>query len=526
MGNDAIRTTTWRRLLAGFGAAVLVVGALATAPASPAAAAATSTITGTVSFASNTKLSLAKGGSIQVFTAGCTWVSPLKVTWKGNSYRVTLEKAGRYRVSYANYQKSAKAPYGLSSAECGNSPVVTVGTGKTVKRNLAAKANGKLLTSGLTIKNSEWVQVYDAKTRKMVGYTHQNGADLHPGSYKLAKVTYDAKKQRTVIVQVFGTRSLSISRGATVKLGAARALSANFGKKKTSTVRTFSYRAKVDLRGAAKVGQVVSAKSYGFPSKTKFTYQWFRSGGAGRDGRIAGVSGPNYRLKAADAGAWISVIVTAKRSGYAQAQYYPDKLVQAYTLTAMEGESIEGVTPENEATVGQPVAVSPATFAQSDVHVSYTWYDADWAQIGWEAAYTPTEDQAGNLMYLTVIYSKPGYRNIDRTYEFLVRDAEPLPELVALSDEVVSGLNANDAAVVGTAMTVSPAEFEAADVVAEFVWEDGVGNVLGAGSTFVPTEDLRERGLILRITYSKTGFEPLVVSRSFELEPAEPEPVP
>lgn len=85
---------------------------------------------------------------------------------------------------------------------------------------------------------------------------------------------------------------------------------------KLTTLPVVSYQrpvaaGSVEVSGAAKVGVKVAAKTVGWASGTRFSYQWLRDGRA-----IRWAQGPRYRLHGADLGHRISVTVTGRKPGY------------------------------------------------------------------------------------------------------------------------------------------------------------------------------------------------------------------
>ncbi|WP_130176100.1 excalibur calcium-binding domain-containing protein [Cryobacterium sp. SO1] len=66
------------------------------------------------------------------------------------------------------------------------------------------------------------------------------------------------------------------------------------------------------ISGTPRVGQVLSATAGAWaPAPTTLTYQWKRAGVT-----IAGATGTTYRVRPGDAGAALTVTVTAKRASY------------------------------------------------------------------------------------------------------------------------------------------------------------------------------------------------------------------
>jgi hypothetical protein len=65
------------------------------------------------------------------------------------------------------------------------------------------------------------------------------------------------------------------------------------------------------IKGKARVGTKLKAVKGKWTAKSKISYRWYRDGKA-----IKGAKSATYKVKSADAGAKITVKVTAKKAGF------------------------------------------------------------------------------------------------------------------------------------------------------------------------------------------------------------------
>lgn len=510
----------WRRAIAGIGAAALIGGLVGFAPTA-ANAATTQTITGKVTFSAYKSLKVSKYAWVSVFDSKCNWVDTKSVTWKGNTFTVKTAKTGKLRLQFSDpSRRTSKSPYGLSSAPCGLAKSVYVGKGKKVKHNLAAKADGLIqLTTTKKERIETYFWLYDAKSKKYAGalgygYPGSYRQAVTPGTYKLAKVKWSKSKRDFVPYKVFGTSSTKLSKGKTVTVTAAKPLSVNFEKGRSAKAKDFSYKAKATVSGTAKVGQRLTIKRSGFPSGTSFTYKWYRSGGAGSDGKIG--TGSSYKLTTKEYGAYVYVEITAKKRGVLTQRFYGGKVLKEGSLTQKTGYSLDGLT-DGRATVGTKASFTPATFAQGTVSTSYEWVDDQGNTLSTSRSYTPTADQAGRSVALNVNYSKRGYRA-----KWKVIDVPVAPlTLTETSPQAVTGATWSDdeqryEAGIGSTIEVTPAAFEQgeADEIA-YEWVSDARGWLSDGSGYLLTEDDADTTITVTVTYTKQGYE--TVTRSFEV---------
>lgn len=409
-----------RRTIAALGAAALIGGLLAAAPTA-ANAASSYTITGKVTFAANPKLKLSKGGYLAVYNAKCDFVGGLRVekqSWKGNRYTLKLNKAGTYRVVFYNSVQTKRSPYGLQSEICVHADKVRVGTKKPkAVQNLAALANGRVAVKAKSLKHNESIVFYDATTKKPV-FDYYYG-EMPAGSYKIAKAKWSNSKKAYVVLKVFGTSKRSLGAGTTVRVKPAKAILVNFDKRTVKSMKDFSYRAKVSVRGSSSIGSTLTAATSGFPAGTRFTYEWARFTDSGYQ---AIGTGRTYKVGERDGGAYLSLIVVAKKRGYLDSVRFADRSLAEWTLTQTAAPLLSGVT-DGVADPGTDVSVSGPAFAQSGVTTSYSW-QVDGQEVGTGTSFA-TAAYAGRSVTLVVTSVKPNYAAVVTEVPFQVAEEAP-----------------------------------------------------------------------------------------------------
>lgn len=399
--------STAKRIALGLGAAALAVGLVGLAPAT-ANAASTQTITGKVTLAGGKKVKRADWGSIAVYDAKCNYVPSQSLTWKGNTYRVRVPKAGKYRVVYTGYPQVAHARYGVQSAPCqAGAKTVKVRKGKTAKRSLTVAPRGKAVVTTKKLKRGQVPVFFDVRTKKWVS----SAGELPAGRYKLAKATWSDKKRVYVSQRVFGARGSSLARGKTIVVKPNRALKIDFEKGTVKPVKDFSQSIRVYLTGTAKLGATLTAKPVGFPKGTSFTYRWYSYGEVG-SGLVAGAKGSSYRLSERDLAGTVSVEVTAKKRGYLDGWAHGYRSIGHASLTEKTKQRTS-LDERTESPVGTEVAVTElATFDQSGVRADYSWTDESGHVLSTEPSFMPDVDLEGEQVTLSVTYSKPGYKAV------------------------------------------------------------------------------------------------------------------
>ncbi|SMH50526.1 Serine protease, subtilisin family [Rathayibacter oskolensis] len=162
------------------------------------------------------------------------------------------------------------------------------------------------------------------------------------------------------------------------------------------------------ITGTTKVGSTLTAAPGTWDAGTTLTYQWKKNNGI----YITGATSKTYVLKAADAGATLTVSVTSTKPGYSPA-------TKTSATTAMvTGGTLTGATPTitGTAKVGQTLTATPGTWAPSPVTLNYQWKRAGVAISGaTSATYKPVAADAGKVVTVTVTGTKAGYTTLAKT---------------------------------------------------------------------------------------------------------------
>ena len=168
----------------------------------------------------------------------------------------------------------------------------------------------------------------------------------------------------------------------------------------TSTVPRYA-----TIKGTVKVGKKVTVSKYGFPSGYRYSYRWYINGKS-----ISGATKSSYTVTSSRAGKYLTVKVTAKKSGKSTLTATASKVKVAYgTLTA--------ATPKISGTVkvGKTVKVSRGTWS-SKVSFSYRWYANGKAVSGaTKSSYKIPKSLAGKTLTVKVTGKRSGYTTVSKT---------------------------------------------------------------------------------------------------------------
>ncbi|WEK14733.1 MAG: peptidoglycan DD-metalloendopeptidase family protein [Candidatus Microbacterium phytovorans] len=174
-----------------------------------------------------------------------------------------------------------------------------------------------------------------------------------------------------------------------------------------TVLRAFSSAPTPSISGTIAVGRTVTAAHESWaPTPTTLSYQWYRGSSA-----IAGATSRTYKLTTTDAGASVSVRVTAGKAGYTTTRRTSPAVKVPRVLTVPSRVAISG-TP----TVGSTLTASPGTWGPSPVTLRYQWL-RDGVAITGATAKTRTlvTADAGHEISVRVSGSKSGYTSVNRT---------------------------------------------------------------------------------------------------------------
>ena len=164
------------------------------------------------------------------------------------------------------------------------------------------------------------------------------------------------------------------------------------------------------IGGTERVGQTLTATGGAWtPSDITATYAWSADGAP-----IGGATDATYELTTAEVGKKITVTVTASKAGYTSAS-----ATSAQTAAVDPIAVTNSVPPSigDAAVVGQKLTAAKGDWAPTTgVTFTYQWR-ADGNAIGNETSstFTPTADQVGKKISVTVTGAKPGLTSLDKT---------------------------------------------------------------------------------------------------------------
>ncbi|MWV47862.1 hypothetical protein GRS96_01065 [Rathayibacter sp. VKM Ac-2803] len=163
------------------------------------------------------------------------------------------------------------------------------------------------------------------------------------------------------------------------------------------------------ISGSTTVGSTLTANPGTWDTGVTLTYQWKKNGGT----YISGATAKTYVLKAADAGATLTVSVTGTKPGYS-----PATKTSATTAAVTSAAVITGPTPTitGTATVGQKLTAVPGTWTPAPVTLAYQWKRGGVAISGATAStYTLATADAGAAITVSVTGTKTGYTAVTKT---------------------------------------------------------------------------------------------------------------
>ena len=176
------------------------------------------------------------------------------------------------------------------------------------------------------------------------------------------------------------------------------------------------------ITGFAKVGGVLTVAGGSWtPAPSSTSIAWFADGVA-----IPGATQRTLKLGAAQLAHRITVVVTARRTGYnnAPATSAPTAPVAPEKLVVSREPALAG-TPH----VGEALAVTPGVVGPAPVATQYQWFRDDTAIRGATAArYVPTVKDLGSRLSVRVTYTQPGYTPVVR----VLRLAAPVRSLPSI----------------------------------------------------------------------------------------------
>ena len=159
------------------------------------------------------------------------------------------------------------------------------------------------------------------------------------------------------------------------------------------------------VAGDPKVGATLTAQSDGWtPAGVTLSYQWLGDGKL-----IEGATGQTFQPDAAFLGATIQVEVTASLPGYTNATAVSEPVGPIAPGVVQPGTPVLS----GPALSGVPITVDPGVWGPEPVELTYQWsVDGQPIEGATDSTYTPTTDQVGGQLTVTIVGSKPGYTSV------------------------------------------------------------------------------------------------------------------
>lgn len=231
------------------------------------------------------------------------------------------------------------------------------------------------------------------------------------------------------------------------------------------------------------------------PTPTSYSYQWRRNGVV-----ISGAVAGSYTVKAADAGASLTVDVSGVRAGYAQAPVTSAALVPA-------GQPMTGapVTITGTAKVGTRLRGAADDWSPVGSTLTYQWYvGTRLAQSGSNRYFVVPASAAGQRVVLRVTGQRTGY--------------SPLTRLAATGVVARGTLTSGSTRIYGTprvgvTLRALVSGWGPAPVVVSYRWRIGTAYVTGSAGTRSSLKlPARARGkrVTLVVTLRKSGYNTVV----------------
>ena len=278
---------------------------------------------------------------------------------------------------------------------------------------------------------------------------------------------------------------------------------------------TFSQLVTVPVMSTGLVKTVTAALTDVNPTATTRKVQWFRDALA-----IAGATGDDYSLVAADYGHAITVKVTYLRDGYTNYVANGDSGTtnQFWIRASAAQPKIVGVKAINGL-----LSVAPRTYedmttglqiASGDISPTYQWYRSGVAivgALGQGATYQPVALDKGKVITVRLTINASGYQydlpSISTSVGTPPLGTNPLPGTDTLDPTlVVQGTSTDYATILGSTSTGITSPGGAANVVAYQWLRDGAPIALATNSTYTLAQADRGHLVGLRITTSHVAI--------------------
>jgi len=162
------------------------------------------------------------------------------------------------------------------------------------------------------------------------------------------------------------------------------------------------------ITGTAEVGSTLEAVPGSWSPTATLTYTWNRNGTS-----IRGATGPTYAVVGADAGATLSVTVSASRTAYATTK---KTSVATPTVTTVDFTESPVPTIAGTARVGSVLTASSGTWLPTPSNLAYQWYrDAAPIVGATRSTYTLVAADLGTEIIVKVTGTLLGYNTLQKS---------------------------------------------------------------------------------------------------------------
>ncbi|CAM5779730.1 hypothetical protein [Cellulomonas persica] len=255
---------------------------------------------------------------------------------------------------------------------------------------------------------------------------------------------------------------------------------------------------KPTLTGESRVGSELSVSTGSTaPAAESFDFEWRRS-----EARIPGADGPTYVPTMDDVGHPLSVVVTARRSGYRSVSYEVDHEDWVPAPEVRPGQ----VTVDGQVRVGGTLRAGVQGWPQ-DAVISYRWARDGWTIVGHDGPLYPLgADDVNARISVTATAQLP--RHVPASAAVTTAPVE-LDFLLLEAPRLTTG------AVVGTRLSVDELAWSAAPDATRFQWlRDGRAITGATAAQYTPVAADQGTRISVRITGKLTGFADVVATTS------------
>lgn len=235
------------------------------------------------------------------------------------------------------------------------------------------------------------------------------------------------------------------------------------------------------------------------PGSVTMTRRWLRDGVP-----IPGATASSYRLTADEVGKTVSVEVTGAKSGLTSLTRTSSATapVAALTLTATAVPTITG--PETPV-AGSVLTVKDGTWGPDPVTLTHQWLrDGTAIKNASGSTHTVTAGDHGTTITVRTTGTRPGYATEAKTSAGIAVRRPTLPTVTSSAAPSISGTP-----VVGGTLTAGDGSWAEDSVTTVRAWlRNGVAIAGATGTTYVPTTDDVGSRISLRVTGTKSGFDP------------------